>query len=65
MAKLVVEIDIHNVGYDDLLKDVLNKKSDWWDKSEPGRILVDEAYLQRSLIDDSFYSFNLVGVVSD
>ena len=56
MAKLVVEIDLPGVerrGMNDL---------DWFPEEENGKIIVYEAYLSRSIVDDSFFSFTLLRI---
>ena len=68
MPKLMVAIEIPNYKYDELVEEVIRKKkkgydADCWYSEEDGdKVIVDEAYLQRSLCDDSFFAFDLIGV---
>ncbi len=68
MARLMVEIEIPNYDYKDLVEEVITHKkkgyaADCWYSEEDGKkVLVDETYLQRSLTDESFYAFTLIGV---
>jgi len=65
MAKLMVEIDIHNLSYEELQKQVItDPEPDWFDGRDPStkRVSVDSAYLKYDSVDDSFYVFNLIGV---
>lgn len=66
MAKLMVVIEIPNYSYEELHREVIDKKAaghdGWYSKEDGDRVVVDEAYLKRALCDDSFYSFELIGV---
>ncbi len=68
MPTLMVGIEITNYEYDELVAEVIkNKKkgleADCWYTEEDGdKILVDETYLQRSVVDDNFYVFDIIGV---
>jgi len=68
MAKLMVLIDIHNVDYETLKKEVIDnpKKGDdrdcWFSEADGDLVIVDDAYLKRSKDEDSFYAFELIGV---
>lgn len=62
MAKLMVEIEIENSTYGELVAELAAKETDWYDDKDPGMIVVDEAYLKRANCDDSFFAFKLIGV---
>lgn len=57
MAKITVVIDLPNVTAGDI-----NTGTDWF---ENGMIIIDEAYLDRSMEDNSFFAFNVVKIEDD
>jgi len=65
MAKVMVEINIHNQSYEQL-KELLLKHPDpgWFQDRDPSthRVVIDEAYLNRDAMDDDFFVFQLIGV---
>jgi hypothetical protein len=68
MAILMVEIEVPNYEYEELREEVIIKKKKgfeadcWYSEEDGNKVLVDETYLSRSLCDDSFYVFKLIGV---
>ena len=65
MAQLMVLIDIDNVSYDVLRKEVIDSPNpDWFENGDPSthRVSVDEAYLKVDPRDNSFFTFKLIGV---
>ena len=64
MAKLMVEIDMPNRSYEELREKLIKRGSADWFEGDPrkGMVMVDETYLQRAVLDDSFFVFHLIGV---
>lgn len=67
MAFLLVKVQIPGISAAELRKEIeadRDKKESWFSKADhPAMVMVDEAYLQRSKADDSFFALELVGVV--
>lgn len=67
MAKLLVKIEIPGTA-DVVRQEIAHAKADpvgtrsWFSPEDGDRILVDNAYLQESRADDSFFAFEFVGV---
>ena len=68
MAKIIVAIDIPNVPYDELKDEVVDNpkfgycRKCWYTNEDGDKVLIDEAYLRRSVVDDSFFAFELIDV---
>lgn len=64
MAKLVVAIEVPQCTEEELRKEVYLEpwKYDWFSPEDGGRIVVDEAFLQKAICDDSFYAFELIDI---
>jgi len=62
MAKILVKIDVGEVKGMSLQEHLERHHSDWFPPEDSGKIIVDEAYLKRSIADDSFFAFEFVGI---
>lgn len=68
MAKIMVAINIPNVDYETLKKEIIDnpKKGNcdgcWFSEEDGDKIIIDGAYLETSYVDDSCFTFELIGV---
>jgi hypothetical protein len=65
MARLIVAIEIPNTSASKLKQDIesdRNLKDTWFSPEDGDKILVDGAYLGVSLVDNSFFVFEFIGV---
>jgi hypothetical protein len=62
MAKVLVRIDLGNVPASEILEAQQGKGKcpEWFGLN--GKLMVDEAFLNRSVEDDSFFDFEFVSV---
>jgi hypothetical protein len=69
LAKIIVAIEIDNVPYKELKDEVIinPKKGNcvhcWYTNEDGDKVVIDEAYLNRSYLDDSFYAFEVIDVI--
>uniref|UniRef100_A0A6M3ITW7 Uncharacterized protein n=1 Tax=viral metagenome TaxID=1070528 RepID=A0A6M3ITW7_9ZZZZ len=69
MAKLIVAIDIHNMTYENLKREVIDdpkkgiRNDCWFSKEDGDLIIVDDGYLRHAQCEDSFYAFELIDVI--
>jgi hypothetical protein len=67
-VKLVVSIEVDAPSVQALVDDIQadrELKDNWFSPQDGDRILVDDAYLNRARVDDSFFAFELVGVMDE
>lgn len=65
MAKLIVEIDLPRFSYQQLKEEILdNPEKDWFENEDisTGNIAIDEMYLKKDCLDNSFYVFKLIDI---
>lgn len=65
MAKMMVEIDMPHMSYEQLRQRVIKKPDPEWFEDglvESGLVMVAESILKRSMVDDDYYVFKLIGV---
>ncbi len=69
MAKIIVAIEIPGCSYDELKDEVIdnpiigNCRNCWYSFEDGDKVVIDEAYLNRSNVDDSFYAFEVINVI--
>jgi len=69
MAKIIVAIEIDNIPYEELKDEVIdnprtgNCTGCWYTDEDGDKVVIDEAYLERSRLDDCFCIFEVIDVI--